>query len=72
MWPWGYPCSYRFRLSSFLYALDLSSVGEGIETPEQLDMLHALGISTGQGYLMARPLESDKWLKQLAADELKI
>jgi EAL domain-containing protein (putative c-di-GMP-specific phosphodiesterase class I) len=34
----------------------LSVVAEGIETPEQLAVLRALGCDRGQGYLFARPL----------------
>jgi diguanylate cyclase (GGDEF)-like protein len=40
--------------------LGLDLVAEGIETPEQLDMLQRLGAQYGQGYLLARPAPSDK------------
>jgi diguanylate cyclase (GGDEF)-like protein/PAS domain S-box-containing protein len=36
-------------------SLDLGVVAEGIETPEQLERLRALGYERGQGYLFARP-----------------
>jgi diguanylate cyclase (GGDEF)-like protein len=36
--------------------LDLGTVAEGIEEPEQLAQLRALGCEMGQGYLFARPL----------------
>ncbi len=36
-------------------ALDKAVVAEGVETPEQLDCLRALGCSQVQGYLYARP-----------------
>ena len=36
--------------------LELSSVAEGVETPEQLEFLRGLGCDEVQGYLVARPL----------------
>ncbi|MET0275696.1 MAG: EAL domain-containing protein [Acidimicrobiia bacterium] len=36
-------------------ALDLTTVAEGIEEPEQLDTLRAIGCDLGQGYLFSRP-----------------
>ena len=55
-------------------------IAEGVETPEQLDLIRGLGISAGQGYLLGRPGESlevgtvdmhalltrDDWLHRLA------
>ena len=35
--------------------LSLAVIAEGIEEPEQLDLLRALGCHMGQGYLLARP-----------------
>ena len=35
-------------------------IAEGIETPEQLQILRRLGVPWGQGYLMARPLRADQ------------
>jgi EAL domain-containing protein (putative c-di-GMP-specific phosphodiesterase class I) len=35
--------------------LSLTVIAEGIEEPEQLDLLRTLGCSMGQGYLLARP-----------------
>jgi len=35
--------------------LSLAVIAEGIEEPEQLDLLRALGCFTGQGFLLARP-----------------
>jgi EAL domain-containing protein (putative c-di-GMP-specific phosphodiesterase class I) len=46
-------------------ALGLRTVAEGIETAAQRDALHALGCTSGQGYLFARPLplaELRAWL----------
>jgi EAL domain-containing protein (putative c-di-GMP-specific phosphodiesterase class I) len=38
-------------------SLNLAVTGEGIETPEQLGQLQALGCDRGQGYLFAMPLD---------------
>jgi diguanylate cyclase (GGDEF)-like protein len=40
--------------------LELGTVAEGIEEPEQLAQLRALGCEMGQGYLFARPLPPDE------------
>ena len=37
-------------------ALDLEVVAEGVETPNQLDLLSALGCTYGQGWLWSRSL----------------
>jgi diguanylate cyclase (GGDEF)-like protein len=39
--------------------LSLAVVAEGIEEPEQLDLLDTLGCHMGQGYLLARPAPAD-------------
>jgi len=36
--------------------LSMTAVGEGVETPEQLSALRALGCELGQGFLFARPM----------------
>jgi len=36
-------------------ALDLEIVAEGIETVEQLDYVRNVGVTQGQGFLLARP-----------------
>ncbi|MFK4100586.1 putative bifunctional diguanylate cyclase/phosphodiesterase [Streptomyces sp. NPDC019531] len=41
------------------YALDLDTVAEGIETPDQAERLHALGCPHGQGFYYARPMTSN-------------
>ena len=33
----------------------IASIGEGIETKEELDTLINLGVEAGQGYLLSRP-----------------
>jgi EAL domain-containing protein (putative c-di-GMP-specific phosphodiesterase class I) len=38
--------------------LSLAVIAEGIEEPEQLDLLVTLGCSLGQGYLLARPMSA--------------
>jgi EAL domain-containing protein (putative c-di-GMP-specific phosphodiesterase class I) len=35
--------------------LELEVIAEGIETPEQLDVLRELGVQFGQGYVLGRP-----------------
>ncbi len=39
-------------------ALDLGVVAEGVETPEQFDMLRELGCREFQGFLFARPMDA--------------
>src|ERR1035437_9945171 len=39
--------------------LDIEVVAEGIETLEQLEMLHSLGCKSGQGYLFSRPIDTE-------------
>jgi diguanylate cyclase (GGDEF)-like protein len=46
--------------------LAMTAVGEGVETPEQLAALQALGCQLGQGYLFARPMESAEFSRSLA------
>ncbi len=36
--------------------LGAMTIAEGVETPDQLRMIRALGIAAGQGYLLGRPL----------------
>ena len=42
-------------LARYAAETDLSIVAEGIERPEELDTLRALGVHYAQGYLLARP-----------------
>jgi c-di-GMP-specific phosphodiesterase len=41
------------------HTLDLDVVAEGVETPEQHDLLRAMGCPAGQGYLYSRPLSAE-------------
>jgi diguanylate cyclase (GGDEF)-like protein/PAS domain S-box-containing protein len=47
--------------------LHLETVAEGIEETEQLSELRAVGCSSGQGYLFARPMPSDAMEASLQA-----
>lgn len=47
--------------------LSLAVIAEGIEEPEQLDLLRALGCDMGQGYLLARPAPADALQTLLAS-----
>lgn len=47
--------------------LGLSVVAEGIETPEQLEILRGLGCPIGQGYLLGRPGPVDDFLARFPA-----
>jgi EAL domain-containing protein (putative c-di-GMP-specific phosphodiesterase class I) len=40
-------------------------VAEGVETPEQLDMLCKLGCDELQGYLLSKPLDPTRFLELL-------
>jgi EAL domain-containing protein (putative c-di-GMP-specific phosphodiesterase class I) len=42
------------------HAFELRVVGEGVETPEQLVALRAMGCDRAQGFLMGRPLPPDE------------
>jgi len=39
-------------------AMDMKTVAEGIERPEQLSRVVAMGCDFGQGYLLARPMDA--------------
>ena len=42
------------------HALGMLTVAEGIETPEQLELLTDIGCDIGQGYHYARPLPANE------------
>ncbi len=45
---------------SMCHNLGLSTIGEGVETQEQLDLLRDRGCTEIQGYLLGRPMPRDK------------
>ncbi len=49
---------------------DMVSVAEGIETPEQLDILRNLGCQKGQGYYFSRPISIDDFQAKYFSDIL--
>lgn len=52
---------------SMAHALDMRVVAEGVETPEQLAALQALGCEEVQGYYISRPVpaaEADLLLRR--------
>ena len=57
-------------IATMAESLDLTCLGEGIETAGQLAFLRRLGVDMGQGFLLARPLEADDWMAGLASGEL--
>lgn len=46
--------------------LELSTVAEGIETPEQAEMVQIMGGDYGQGYLYSKPIPSEEFTTQYA------
>jgi diguanylate cyclase (GGDEF)-like protein len=50
--------------------LELETIAEGIERPEQLAELRRLGCNRGQGFLFARPMGADDLTERLATHEL--
>ena len=50
--------------------LSLAVIAEGIEEPEQLDLLRTLGCTMGQGYLLGRPAPAAQIERLLAAGGL--
>ena len=47
-------------------SLNLKTIAEGIETPDQIGELQSLGCGAGQGYHFARPLSQDDMAKFLS------
>ena len=54
--------------ASIQQALDLGVTAEGIETEAQRAFLDRAGCASGQGYLFARPLNSDDVRARLQAN----
>ena len=40
--------------------LDIATTAEGVETEQQLELLHAAGVTSAQGYLFARPVPCEE------------
>jgi diguanylate cyclase (GGDEF)-like protein len=49
-------------------AVGLRTIAEGVETPEQVDMLHRLGCEAGQGYLWSSALPMDQLVSRLRCE----
>ncbi len=50
------------------HSLGLRVIAEGIEQPEQIQRLKALGCEYGQGYLFAKPLRDEEMLALLSGE----
>jgi EAL domain-containing protein (putative c-di-GMP-specific phosphodiesterase class I) len=50
----------------------VTTVAEGVETPEQLEELRRLGCNYGQGYLFSRPVEAAEFGRLLGRSLLPI
>ena len=44
------------------HAHDLTVVAEGVETPEQLEIIRELGCDKAQGFLLGRPMTAEQLL----------
>jgi diguanylate cyclase (GGDEF)-like protein/PAS domain S-box-containing protein len=52
--------------------LGLPTVAEGVERPEQRDVLRQLGCSHGQGYLFSRPVSGERMLAMITGEPLPV
>ena len=50
------------------HAHDMVVVGEGVETPEQLEALRRAGCDRAQGYLMGKPMTAAGFAELLLSD----
>lgn len=53
------------------HAMDLEVIAEGVETPQQLDLLQRMGCDQGQGYYFSRPQPEDRLTRWLKSRPLK-
>ena len=49
-------------------ALKLQTIAEGIETDEQLEVLREMGCHSGQGYILGRPVDAQKFAELFLAE----
>ena len=54
------------HVTRMLGDLDLTSVAEGVETQEQLDLVRSLGVDLTQGFYLAPPMSSEDLLARVA------
>jgi EAL domain-containing protein (putative c-di-GMP-specific phosphodiesterase class I) len=52
--------------------LSMTSIGEGVETDEQLTALRTMGCRLGQGFLLGRPMAPDDFVRSLAQPPVRI
>ena len=52
-------------------SLGVTTLAEGIETKEQLNLLKELGCDLGQGYLFDKPLSTDEFMNRVIEDSKK-
>ena len=50
------------------HKLSMKTVAEGVETAEQRDLLIAAGCDMAQGYLFAKPMPAQEFIKYLRKD----
>lgn len=55
-------------VTALAHDLGFDLVAEGVETPEQLDILVACGVPKVQGYLVARPMSAEAFTEMLGED----
>ena len=60
------------HVAAMLHELDLTVVGEGVETLEQFDLLHSLGVALGQGTYLGPPVNAADALTSATVDGLRV
>ena len=63
----GKVCIMIQKTIEMAHELDMQVIGEGVETPEQLDFLRSNGSEGAQGYLFTRPLPPREMVNWLGA-----
>ncbi|HEY2029496.1 MAG TPA: EAL domain-containing protein [Myxococcales bacterium] len=59
-------------IATLAHDLGKALVAEGVETPDQLDRLRAMGCEFGQGWLFARPMDERQALALVEANETSV